>query len=48
MNKWNKWRNNLSPNTKEWLKSQPIWHDSDLYKIALTAFIVGFIVGFIF
>jgi hypothetical protein len=48
MNKWDKWRDSLSLNTKEWLKSQPIWHDSDLYKITLAAFVVGFIVGFIF
>ena len=48
MNKWDKWRDNLSLNTTEWLKSQPIWNDSDLHKIALAAFIVGFIVGFIF
>jgi len=47
MNKWNAWWDSLSPHTKEYLKSQPIWHDSDLAKFAMIAFVAGVVVGWI-
>jgi hypothetical protein len=45
MNKWTEWYDSLSPSTKEYLKNQPIWHDSDLFKFSTIAFLVGFILG---
>jgi len=47
MNKWTAWYDSLSPSTKEYLKNQPIWHDSDLLKAGLFGAVVGIIIGII-
>jgi drug/metabolite transporter (DMT)-like permease len=38
----------LDPKTKDYLKSQPLWHDRDLYKAMAVGVCIGFIVGIIF
>ena len=43
MNKWDAWYDSLPSHTKIWLKNQPVWHDSDMWK----AFFVGMVAGFI-
>jgi hypothetical protein len=43
--KYDKWWDSLPKHTQEYLKSQPIWYDSDLYKTAFIAFAFGFLVG---
>jgi ElaB/YqjD/DUF883 family membrane-anchored ribosome-binding protein len=45
MNKYEKWWNSLSPQTQEYLKRQPIWHDKDLYKAMAIGAVIGFVVG---
>ncbi len=45
MNKYEKWWNDLSPQTKEYLKNQPIWSDKDLYKAVAVGSVIGFVVG---
>ena len=47
MSKLNEWYNSLSDQEKKYLKSQPIWHDSDLYKSLAIGAVVGFVVGFV-
>jgi hypothetical protein len=42
MNKWESWFDSLTPQTQEYLKNQPLWHDKDLAK----AFIFGIVLGF--
>ena len=47
---YEQWWDGLSSHTKEWLKSQPIYRESDLFKaigfgIAL-GFLLGFLIGF--
>jgi len=44
MNKYQAWWDSLSPHTQAYLKSQPIWHDRDLWY----AFAVGIAFGFLF
>jgi len=45
MNKWNTWWDNLPPHTQEYLKNQPIWHDSDLLKAGLFGALIGIFIG---
>lgn len=47
MNKYKDWWDSLSPQTQEYLKRQPIWHDRDLYKAAIIGSIIGFLIGVI-
>ncbi len=47
MGKYEQWWNSLTPQMKEYLKKQPIWHDRDLFKFGAVCAIVGFIVGLI-
>lgn len=47
-NKWEVWWNSLPAHTKEYLKSQPIWHDRDVVKFVSIALVVGFFFGYIF
>ena len=42
-----KWYDSLPPHTKIWLKKQPLWHDSDMFKMLGLGFLVGLCVGFI-
>lgn len=46
--KWDKWRNSLSPATRAYLDSQPIWHDKDLYKSMVFGLALGIIIGLCF
>ena len=45
MNKWTVWYDSLSPSTKEYLKNQPVWHDSDMWRAGLFGAVVGIIIG---
>ena len=44
-NKWEIWYDNLPEHTKAYLKTQPLWHDSDLFKAFVVGIIVGIIIG---
>jgi hypothetical protein len=48
MSKWTKWYDSLPNHTKQYLKNQPLWHDSDLVKAGLVGFIIGLILGLAF
>ena len=39
------WWDRLDPKTKNYLKSQPIWHNADMIKSAAIAGVIGFMVG---
>ena len=43
--KWEKWYAGLPEHTKVWLKSQPVWHDSDMFKAFAVGILVGLIIG---
>jgi hypothetical protein len=45
MSKWQEWHNSLTPNTKEYLKQQAIWHDRDLFKFSFITFLLGLVIG---
>jgi hypothetical protein len=47
MNKWTTWYDSLPEHTKQYLKTQPIWHDSDMFKAAIFGAVVGFVIGWI-
>jgi hypothetical protein len=47
MNKWDAWWDSLNPSTQEYLKNQPIWHDSDMWKAGIFGLVIGFILGVI-
>jgi hypothetical protein len=42
-----KWFDNLPEHTKEYLRNQPIWHDSDMWRAGMFGLVVGFILGVI-
>jgi hypothetical protein len=48
LSKYDAWWDSLPENTKTYLKSQPIWHDSDLFKAAAIGAVVGFLIGLLF
>jgi hypothetical protein len=47
MNKWTSWYDSLPEHTKEYLKKQPIWHDSDMWRAGIFGLVIGFILGVI-
>ena len=47
MSKYQVWWDSLSPQMQHYLKSQPLWHDRDLYKSLAIGVIVGFVIGLI-
>ena len=47
MSKYQKWWDSLSPQMKEYLKNQPVWHDKDVAKFVSIALVVGFFFGYI-
>lgn len=47
MSKYQEWWDNLTPQMKEYLKSQPVWYDKDIYKAVGVGILIGFIVGFL-
>jgi hypothetical protein len=48
MSKYQAWWDSLSPQMQEYLKSQPVWHDRDLYKAVLYGVLIGFVIGLLF
>ena len=48
VNKWQTWYDSLPEHTKEYLKTQPIWSDRDLFVVALVGFISGLVLGLIY
>jgi hypothetical protein len=42
-----KWFDSLPEHTKEYLKAQPIWHDSDMWRAGIFGLVIGFILGVI-
>lgn len=44
-NKWEAWWDSLSPQMKQYLKSQPVWHDSDLVKAFGVGIVIGVLIG---
>ena len=36
------WWESLSPQMQEYLKKQPVWHDSDMWRAGLIGVVVGF------
>lgn len=47
MNEWTVWYDNLPEHTKTYLKSQPVWHDCDMWKAGLFGLVIGVILGVI-
>ena len=47
MNKWDTWYDSLPEHTKQYLKAQPIWHDSDMWRAGIFGLVVGFLLGVI-
>ncbi len=47
MSKYQQWWDSLPKHTQEYLKAQPIWHDSDVAKFVSIALVVGFFFGYI-
>jgi hypothetical protein len=45
MNKWTTWYDSLPEHTKRYLDTQAVWHDRDLFVVAIVAFVVGIFVG---
>jgi hypothetical protein len=44
-NKWELWWDSLPEHTKIYLKNQPVWHDSDMWKAFAVGVLVGFVIG---
>lgn len=47
MNKWDSWYDSLPEHTKQYLKAQPLWHDSDMWRAGIFGLVIGFILGVI-
>lgn len=45
MSKWTAWYDSLPEHTKIYLKSQPLWHDRDLYRAFGVGTILGLLIG---
>ena len=45
--RWSDWYDSLPQHTKEYLKKQPVWHDSDLFRFMFFGFVIGVLVGII-
>ena len=43
--KWDKWWDSLPAHTKEYLKTQAVWHDVDLFKAMFVGAVIGFLIG---
>ena len=48
MNKWDSWYDSLPEHTKQYLKAQPLWHDSDMWRAGLFGLVIGLILGLAF
>ena len=45
MSKFQTWYDSLPEHTKTYLKNQPIWHDSDMWRAGIFGLVIGFILG---
>jgi hypothetical protein len=45
MSKFQTWYDSLPAHTREYLKTQPVWHDSDLGKAFALGIIIGVMIG---
>ena len=45
MDKYQTWWDSLPKHTQEYLKSQPLWHDSDMWRAGIFGCFVGIIIG---
>jgi hypothetical protein len=43
-----KWYDSLPEHTKAYLSNQPVWHDRDMFQVAVLFFVVGLVIGLIF
>jgi hypothetical protein len=48
MTKWTAWYDSLPAHTKQSLKTQPLWHDSDMFKVFSVGIVVGTLLGLAF
>jgi hypothetical protein len=48
MNKWQAWYDSLPKHTQEYLSKQPLYHESDLMRVAVVCFALGFAFSFLF
>lgn len=46
--KWEQWYDSLPEHTKQYLKSQPVWHDKDMFQVGVLFFFVGLVIGLMF
>jgi len=47
MNKYDEWKQNLQPHTREWVERQPVWRDRDIAVSIAIALVMGFFIGYI-
>jgi len=47
MSKFQAWYDSLPEHTKTYLKSQPVWHDRDMFKALAVGFAIGLVVGLV-
>ena len=47
MSKFQEWYDSLPEHTKTYLKSQPVWHDRDMFKALTVGFAIGLVVGLV-
>ena len=45
MSKYQQWYDSLSEHTKTYLKNQPLWHDSDMWRAGIFGLVVGVVIG---
>ena len=45
MSKLQQWYDGLPDHTKQYIDSQPIWHDRDMFKAGLLGLAIGLIIG---
>jgi hypothetical protein len=48
MSKFQAWYDSLPEHTKTYLKSQPVWHDSDMWRAGLFGALIGLLIGLLF
>ncbi len=46
--KYQAWWDSLSPQTQEYLKRQPVWHDIDMWRAGIIGFVLGILFGLLF
>jgi hypothetical protein len=45
MSKFQTWYDSLPEHTKTYLKNQPIWHDSDMWRAGIFGLVIGVLIG---